>query len=166
MAEEEYELLPHQIVADLKYDLEALKKKLSQPDSKANELILEIESMKDAVHELNVVFEKALQEMKEEDVSKTFQVLLGRLDVVVSQNETIAKGMVAISDKLDDFMGKPGGRMPTAMPGTSTQHTMGTPAPPGRIAPRPEAMFPPTSPVDFPPPPSPAGRKQRVGLFS
>lgn len=166
MAEEEYELLPHQIVADLKYDLEALKKKLSQPDTKANELILEIESMKDAVHELNVVFEKALQEMKEEDVSKTFQALLGRLDVVVSQNETIAKGMIAISDKLDDFMGKPGGRMPAVLPGTSTQHTMGMPTPLGRMAPRPEAMSIASSPVDFPPPPSPAGRKPRVGLFS
>ena len=44
MADEEYEILPHQLLSDLKYDVEALKKKLSQPDAKANELILEIES--------------------------------------------------------------------------------------------------------------------------
>ena len=39
MAEAEYEILPHQLLSDLKYDVEALKKKLDQPDSKANELI-------------------------------------------------------------------------------------------------------------------------------
>ena len=65
MAEEEYEILPHQLLSDLKTEVEALKKKLTQPDAKANELILEIESLKDSVHELNVVFEKAMEEMKE-----------------------------------------------------------------------------------------------------
>ena len=63
MAEEEYEILPHQLLSDLKYDVEALKKKLTQPDNKINELILEIESLKDSIHELNIVFEKALQEL-------------------------------------------------------------------------------------------------------
>ena len=40
---QEYEILPHKLISDLKYDVEALKKKLTQPDAKANELILEIE---------------------------------------------------------------------------------------------------------------------------
>ncbi len=165
MHEAEQELLPHQIIADLKYDVEALKKKLMQPDTKANELILEIESMKDAVHELNVVFEKALQETKEQDMSKTFSSLLEKLNAVVSQNETIATGMIAISDKLDDFMGRSGGRMPVSAP-VSVQHSIGMPSQQGRVAPRPEAA-PMQTPADFPPPPpSPGGRKPRVGLFS
>src|SRR3989338_3790848 len=158
MTQDDYELLPQQVIADLKYEVEALKKKLTQPDAKANELILEIESMKDAVHELNMVFEKALQQMKEEDVSKTFQSLLEKLDTVVSQNETIAKGMIAISDRLDDFMNKQGR---SSMP----QVTMGPPSMPGRVAPRPEAAAM-QMPSDFPPPPGPSGRKPRVGLFS
>ncbi len=162
MAEEEYKLLPHQIIADLKYDVEALKKKLTQPDTKANELILEIESMKDALHELNAIFEKALQQMKEEDLTTTFRSLLEKLDMVASQNETIAKGMIAISDKLEDFMSRQGGRMP----GAAVQHTMGPPAMPGRVAPRPE-VAPMQASADFPPPPpGPSGRKPRVGLFS
>lgn len=156
MTQEDYELLPQQVIADLKYEVEALKKKLTQPDAKANELILEIESMKDAVHELNMIFEKALQQMKDEDVGKTFQSLLEKLDTVVSQNETIAKGMIAISDKLDDFMSKQG-RSPMTMAGPSM---------PARIAPRPEAP-PMQMPSDFPPPPPGLnGRKPRVGLFS
>lgn len=160
---EESEFLPHSLIADLKYDVEALKKKLSQPDTKTNELILEIESMKDAVHELNVIFEKALQELKDEDVSKTMQSIIEKLNAVVSQNETIATGMIAISDKLDDFMNKQTGRFPA--PAASLQHSMGLPSASGRVAPRPE-----TAPMqmsnDFPPPPEPAARKPRVGLFS
>ena len=58
MAEDDYEILPHQLLADLKYDIEALKKRLSQPDSKMQELILEIESLKDSIHELNTVFKR------------------------------------------------------------------------------------------------------------
>ncbi|HLD80155.1 MAG TPA: hypothetical protein VJA18_06360 [Candidatus Nanoarchaeia archaeon] len=162
MTQDDYELLPQQVIADLKYEVEALKKKLTQPDTKANELILEIESMKDAVHELNLVFEKALQQMKDEDVTKTFQSLLEKLDTVVSQNETIAKGMIAISDRLDDFMNKQSGRSAPNMP---VQHTMGPPSMPGRVAPRPEAAQM-SMPADFPPPPGPNGRKPRVGLFS
>lgn len=165
MHEAEHELLPHQLIADLKYDVEALKKRLMQPDTKANELILEIESMKDAVHELNVVFEKALQETKDQDFSKTFSSLLEKLDAVVSQNETIAKGMIAISDKLDDFMGRSGGRVSSSTP-VPVQHSMGMPSQLGRVAPRPEAA-PMNAPTDFPPPPPGAGaRKPRVGLFS
>ncbi|MEK6900005.1 MAG: hypothetical protein AABX05_02670 [Nanoarchaeota archaeon] len=145
MTQGESELLPHQIIADLKYDVEALKKKLTQPDSKANELILEIESMKDAVHELNLVFEKALQEMKEEDLSKTLQSMLEKLSAVISQNETIAKGMIAISDRLDDFMNRQMG-VPRNQP-VAVQHTMGAPMMTGRVAPRPD--MPPSMPGHF-----------------
>ena len=67
MVDEEYELLPHKLLADLKDDVEMLRKKLNQPETKINELILEIESMKDSIHELNTVFAKALDETNEED---------------------------------------------------------------------------------------------------
>ena len=38
------------------------------------------------------------------------QSIVENLNAVVSQNETIATGMIAISDKLDDFMDKQTGR--------------------------------------------------------
>lgn len=112
MAKDDYELLPQKLIEDLKYDVEALKKKLNEPDAKANELILEIETLKDSVHELNNIFQKALEETKEEDVFKSIKVLNERIDAVVTQNETIAKGMIAISDKLDEFMTKGQGPSP------------------------------------------------------
>ena len=82
--------------------------------------------MKDAVHELNTIFEKALQELKDEDVSKTMQSIVEKLNAVVSQNETIANGMIAISDKLDDFMNRQAGRF--SAPAVSSQHNMGLPS--------------------------------------
>lgn len=160
--------LAHDVVIELKHDVEALKKKLSQPDPKSHELILEIESLKDAVHKLNVIFEKALKETKEEDLFKTFQTMQDKLDHLINQNETIAQGMLALSDKLDNAVGRPMARMP----GMPVQHAMGAPSLSGRTAPRPEMSMPsmhqaPSETAGFPPPPpGPASRKGRVGLFS
>lgn len=164
--------LPHSLMVDLKHDVEVLKKKLSQPDTKAHELILEIESLKDAVHLLNVIFEKALKEMKDEDLSKTFHTLMEKVNMTSAQNETIAQGMVALSDKLDTFMTRQLGRA-MGQPGASgmqVQHTVGAPAMPGRFAPKPEVLsmpsMPSTSePAGFPPPPPGPSSRKRVGLF-
>ncbi len=161
----EHEHLPHNLIVDLKHDVEALKKKLSQPDTKAHELILEIESLKDAVHQLNIIFDKALKEMKEEDLSKTFHTLMEKVIMVAAQNETIAQGMVALSDKLDNFMGRPmSGRPVQGMPSMQVQHSMGAPSMPGRMAPRQEMSMAP-EPAGFPPPPPSPSSRKRVGLF-
>ena len=161
----DYEILPHKLLEDLKFDVEALKKKLTEPEAKANELILEIETLKDAVHELNTVFNKALEHSKEEDAFKAIQRLNERLDTVVTQNETIAKGMIAISDKLEDFMHKnktassalasyPATMMPSSpmgSPSMSENPAMGQ-------------HFVTHSAPGLPPPPSP-GKKKKRSLF-
>jgi hypothetical protein len=189
MAEEDYEILPHQLLADLKYDVEALKKQLSNPNSKMQELVLEIESMKDSIHELNTVFQSALEDTKGEDPHKEIKLLKEKMETVLSQNETIARGMIAISDKLEEFMGKnlpsqkPSGptivpSRPISMPsGPSVssppsqmpiQHTMGPPSSGPRTAPPPSMHDVPPGlgepSMDFPPPP-PGAKNKRVGLF-
>lgn len=175
-AEEDYEILPHQLLADLKSEVEALKKKLTQPDAKANELILEMESLKDSIHELNSVFQKALEQTKEEDLAKVIKIINQKLDTVATQNETIAKGMIAISDKLEDFMANQGQMSATAPRGglaQPIQHIMGAPQMPGsRMAPPlqmesspfPESEYPSPIRTDAPPPPPPpgAGSKKRL----
>ncbi len=180
-AEEDYEILPHQLLADLKSEVEALKKKLTQPDAKSNELILEIESLKDSIHELNSVFQKALEQTKEEDLAKVIKIISQKLDTATTQNETIAKGMVAISDKLEDFMASQGpmgtGSMNMPPAGMQVQHTMGVPQMPGsRMAP-PLQMEPPAfSDSDYPPPrgaaappppppPGAGGKKKLIGTI-
>jgi len=175
MAEDEYEILPHQLLADLKDEVEALKKKLTQPDTKVNELILEIESIKDSIHELNSIFQKAMQETKEEDPARTLKLLQDKVGTVLSQNEVIAKGMVAISDKLEDWMRKQGqakpgiASAPSASPMSFSGTSMAPPLPMAgpRFAPRLEMNFSnPNADLDFPPPPpSLSGKKRASGLF-
>ncbi len=165
MADEDYELIPHQLLNDLRYDVEALKKKLNQPDTKINELLLEVESLKDSIHDLNLIFQKAIEETKDEDPSQKIQKLNERIDEVINQNETIAKGMIAIADKLESFMNsqqQQSSKVMMAPPSLSpTQHNMGLPSLPGnRIAPppmggmgSPEGNFGSSPDFDMPPPP-------------
>ncbi len=190
---DEYEILPHQLLADLKGEVEALKKKLTQPDSKINELILEIESMKDSIHELNTIFQQALQDTKTEDVTRNITLINSKLSDVIAQNETIAKGMIAIADKVDDFVSKSssGSSSPVAStvatPSLASGPRMDFGAPssfggPSRMAPPPQMpsmeapAFPsfsgggnfgsaPGGDFSFPPPPPSPGGSKRKGLF-
>ncbi|MBI2669333.1 hypothetical protein HYX14_05825 [Candidatus Woesearchaeota archaeon] len=165
MTMQEYELLPHQLLEDLKYDVEALKKKLVQPDAKAEELILEIESLKDSIHELTSVFQKALEMTKDEDATLSLKSINQKLDSVLSQNETIAKGMIAVSDKVDVFVSQAAGVPSASALARPVMHTMGAPAMPGmRMAPPPEMPgMRPSLEMETPPPPPSA--KKRVGIF-
>ena len=177
MAEDEYEVIPHKLLADLKYDVEALKKQLSHPDAKINELVLEIESLKDDIHELHTIFQRALDEAKEEDISKTVFILKEKMETIARQNETIAQGMVAISDKVEDWMAKQSATRPALqihqpMPRQMSQpmsqpmqNDFGRPSMPGpaRMAPLPRGM--PPGQVDLPPPPPGRERKSLAGLF-
>ena len=173
MADEEYEILPHQLLSDLKNEVEALKKKILQPDTKANELILEIESLKDSIHELTNIFKKALEETKEEDLTRVIKAVNEKMEAVISQNETIAKGMVAISDKVDDWVKRQSlspavPSAPTAPPiqprPAPVQHSIGMPSQSGRMAPSPLGMAPRSDMPELPPPPPGMGRRP-VGLF-
>jgi len=189
MTDEDYEILPHKLLADLRDEVDALKKKLSQPDSKMNELILEIETLKDGLSELNEVFRRTLEQVKGEDN------VLKDIRMIVTQNETIAKGMIAISDKLEDFMSRQGSTMmPRAAPLAAAQssfqqsmapppfqHTMGLPPLGGqRMAPYPRMPNTETSPsistepfspantaeeMDFPPPPPSSRSGKKLSLF-
>lgn len=139
---EDYQILPQKLLQDLQTDVELLKKKLTEPETKMNELILEIETLKDSIHELTTVFDKALSDTKDEDVYGTIAQLNNRIDSVITQNETIAKGMIAISDKVEEFVGKP------AVPDTSS------------VAPPPGQMVP-SEPVPAAMPPPPPTTKKR-----
>lgn len=132
---EDYQILPQKLLQDLQMDVELLKKKLTEPETKMNELILEIETLKDSIHELTTVFDKALSDTKDEDVYGTIAQLNNRIDSVITQNETIAKGMIAISDKVEEFVGG----TPKQVPDTSQ-------VAPGQMVPQepvPAAMPPP-----------------------
>ena len=181
MTDENYDLLPHKLLADLKEDVDSLRKKMNEPDQKINELILEIESMKDSINDLNTIFQKALAQTKDADPHQIIKVLAQRTETVLNQNETIAKGMVAISDKLEGWMetqsqvvSKPVPQhapvaqqqqqhMPPPQMGTS-QHIMGPPEMPGnRVAPMPPMAGQQQGGIDMPPPPPGSSKKNIIG---
>ena len=147
---DEYEILPHKLLEDLRYDVEALKKKLSEPDTASQELIAEMADLKATIKEMTNVFKEALQDIKEEDSAKLLSVLQNKIAAVTSQNEVIARGMVAISDKLEDFMNR--------------QQASTTRPMENRISPPASGMAPapPMAPSPLPPPPS---KKERKSIF-
>lgn len=130
MENDEYEILPHKLLEDLKYDVEALKKKLSEPETAAQELIAEMEELRSTIKELHNVFKEALQDIKEEDSAKLLTSLQNQIETVSTQNETIARGMVAISDKLEDFMKKGLPPRPAFRPSPPRIPPPGIPPPP------------------------------------
>ncbi len=149
---EDYDILPHKLMQDLQTDVELLKKKLTEPETKMNELILEIETLKDSIHELTTVFDKALSDTKDEDVYSTITQLNNRLDSVITQNETIAKGMIAISDKVEDFVSNStGGKANQAVSVPNTSQVA-----PGQMIPPTEA------PAPTMPPPPPTTKKRSL----
>jgi chromosome segregation ATPase len=149
---EDYDILPHKLMQDLQTDVELLKKKLTEPETKMNELILEIETLKDSIHELTTVFDKALSDTKDEDVYATITQLNNRLDSVITQNETIAKGMIAISDKVEDFVSNSTG-------GKANQSV----SVPNMSQVAPGQMVPPTeAPAPTMPPPPPTTKKRSL----
>ena len=160
MMDNEYELFPPKLLEDLKYDVEALKKKLSEPDSAIQDLLVEVEDLKTQLKELNNVFTEALQEIKEEDSIKLLNSLQSKVETVNTQNETIARGMIAISDKLEDFMKK----QKVSEPGVSKVHIHESSNSVPRMAPSPgDIPPPPTTGPSIPPPP--AIKPKRQGIF-
>lgn len=175
---DEYELFPHKILEDLKDDVEALKKKLSEPETATQDLIAEIEELKTTLKELHNLFKEALQDIKEEDSAKLLAALQNKIEAVTTQNETIARGMIAISDKLEDFMRRspspsllPSPLSRISPPPASLSPPGPYPSPVSRIAPPPRLGAPP-SPPPFPPmppsrvpPPPPEIKTKRAGVF-
>ena len=136
------EVVPYQLIEDIRYDIEVLKKKLSEPDDKINNLILEMDAFKQSIHELNDIFRAALRESKDEDILKN------QMSALLKQNETLAAGIIALSDKMD-----------TPHPAQSAPKPM---APPMQQMPR---MPKPRMPEPMPPPPLPGKRSALSNIF-
>lgn len=153
---DEHEILSHKILEELKYDVEALKKKLSEPEAATQELITEMEELKLTAKELQNIFKEALHDIKEEDSNKLLLSLQNKIETVTTQNETIARGMVAISDRLDDFMKK----QQSSFPSRSAPSSF-----PSSTPPMPLRMSSPHSLSPRIPPPLPETRSKRQSIF-
>ncbi len=117
MVEEEYELMPHEIVENLKKELEDLKKRAVpvSPDVKQS-----IESLNENIISLKSAFEQAAgdirkEEMEEEDLLKKIEPIIARVNEIESENRKIAEGILVIADMIRE-------RMPKHIPPSFKKH--------------------------------------------
>ena len=180
-SEDEYELLPHKEIEDLKDELAKLKEFEIAPSKKLQVSLLELNTKLD---KLITIFEDATHELRIEEGALSFtekmRPILEKMNKILEQNSEIASGILALADMVKDIKEKPEAKieietqtlmpmppMPAQyvpMPSMPAQQ-MPMPAPmmaPPRQAP-PIGLMPPGVPPGMPLPPMPP-RRRTFGL--
>ncbi|MBW3019144.1 hypothetical protein KY329_03095 [Candidatus Woesearchaeota archaeon] len=148
-SEDEYELLPHKELSELKEELRKLKEFEISPTKKMHVTMVELNHKLD---KLVTIFEDAMHEVRIEEGGLSFadkmKPLLEKMNKILEQNSEIASGILAVADMVKEIKGEPKlGVMPQKV-----QPEL--PPLPGmaRIAP------PPAQSRELPPPPPPPKR--------
>jgi len=169
---EEYELLPHKEIEELKEELRKLKEFEITPTKKLRISLIELNKKLD---KLLQIFDEARHDIRTEEIGLGFKEkmkpIVEKMDKLLEQQSDIAEGMVALSDivkglKKEETPGlKPRPELPSEMPARPfgpPSSTMGPPekgmpqgkapsGPPGAAVP----PRPPSPPAPAPPPPRP-----------
>lgn len=105
--EEEYELLPHREIEDLKEELSKLKEFEVAPSKKLQVSLLEVNAKLD---KLITIFEDASHEMRVEEGGLSFtdkmRPLLEKMNKILEQNSEIASGILALADMVKEKSGR------------------------------------------------------------
>ncbi len=128
MPEEDWELLPHKIIADLRDEVQALKEKMTSPAGDSD-LVKAINELKVSISQMQSLFQAALVKIsaeEEEELSliKMIEQLGRKLPDIEKQNEQIAKAMVAIAEMVESMknapvLAAPAALMPTPQPASN-----------------------------------------------
>ena len=137
-AEDEYELIPHKEISELKDEIRRLH---DNPPSPSKHLQISMDDLAAKLDNMTKVFEKAMRTMSEDEGGLTFkdkmQPILHRMDKILEQNSQIADGIVAMADMVNELKDE------NTKPMQEQQSDDFFPPPPGM----------PPSPGNFPPPP-------------
>ena len=102
-SEDEYELLPHREIEELKAELSKLKDFDIAPTKKLQVSLLELNAK---IDKLITIFEDASHELRAEESSMSFaekmQPLVERVNKIMDQNAELASGILAIADLLKE----------------------------------------------------------------
>ena len=102
MADDDYDLMPHKQITELKRQMQELKGKVNRASPK--ELIDSMNSLTNTIDSLMKLFRQSADELKYEDREGSFsgnsdhKSMGEKLDKIMEQNKIIADSMVAISD--------------------------------------------------------------------
>jgi len=111
MADDDYDLLPHQEIEELKRQVQELKTRSDK--SSSQEIVKSLDQLTRAMDSMLRLFTEASQEVKGDD--KEHEQIAEKLDEVMEQNKTIAEGMVAVLDMVGDFVERQN-QKPASMP--------------------------------------------------
>ncbi len=164
--EEEYELLPHKEIEDLKEELAKLKEFEIAPSKRLQVSLLELNTKLD---KLITIFEDATHELRVEEGGLSFtekmRPLLEKMNKILEQNSEIASGILALADmvkELKETKEEAPSRMPEPMEAPRPMMEMPLPPMPpmamARQAP-PVGRMPPGVPPGMPLPPIPPRRR-------
>ncbi|MBW2975265.1 hypothetical protein KY366_06105 [Candidatus Woesearchaeota archaeon] len=157
MAEEgTYEIMPYKEIINLEKRLAELEQKKGGPSSK--ELLSSMSSLTKSMNNMLQLFSSAAEEMKieeKEEHALTIKLdpLTKKIENLESQNKTIAEGLVAIADMVQELKEE----KPKRYPGKEKSKAPPRPADHGFPPPLNDDDFPPLDKPDFPPlePPRP-----------
>lgn len=163
--EEEYELLPHREIEELKEELSKLKEFEVAPSKKLQVSLLEVNAKLD---KLITIFEDASHEMRVEEGGLSFtdkmRPLLEKMNKILEQNSEIASGILALADMVKEMKGeKAEGRFetynaPPTPAGFSVPPKMEQPPMPPPMGAQTAGPMPPGVPPGMPLPPLPKRR--------
>jgi len=146
--EEEYEILPHQILRDLRDELDSIKVRLKTPMGELEkDLLASIAELKHSIDQMNTLIKAASEEVKKEEktgVGVQIKRLNDKIDQVSKQNEQIASALLSVANMVQGTVKKP-------MPVQGPMPPRPRPAP----LPRAPPMPPPKGIGPLPPPPGP-----------
>ncbi len=177
---EEYELLPHREIEDLKDELRKLKEFEITPTKKLRISLIELNKK---LNKLLQIFDEARHEIRTEEIGLGFKEKMKpvteKMNRLLEQQADIAEGMVALADIVKEMKKEEAPKLEPALPipRAPPASTMGPPRPrmappapgmpppgiprPGAAPPRPGAPLPPRPGMPMPKPP----RKKRFGII-
>src|SRR3989338_5033311 len=101
MADDDYEIIPLKEIAALKTQLNGLQKKLANGVS--DEIVPSMDKLSGILENMLKFFEAASEGIKAGDISEDNHDIMGKLNEIITQNETIAEGIVAIADMVKEI---------------------------------------------------------------
>ncbi len=111
MSKDEYELIPEDELIKLKRDIQKLRGRTSSGETNHSGVEISIDELNTSINKMLEVFVKAAQtyDVEESDgnlMTKNLEPLATKIEVLQEQNQKIAKGIVAVSDLMQNVFDK------------------------------------------------------------
>ena len=107
MADEDYDLMPHEEVIRLRREVDEIKQHPFGSSKEGKELLDAISRLSSSMDHLTGLFQEAAEQMKLEEretemIGSKLDPLFNKMDDLIDQNSKIAKGIIAVADMVKE----------------------------------------------------------------